>query len=754
MHILKNKEVSISFNDRGEVFSIKNILSDRELMIGSSYPFEVWTDVYGFLDQDPKEPDEFFRRKLAFDFTGCEVSENNMALTYSCDEALVTIGVKITGYEIGFTMELKKKVPSENVFLPVFPKIDGIDMDEEKGAKMLVMSKAGYVDKCWSARGGFYGNSRQMSAQFGCLFDDSTCFGILIKDQKFRGKDISYQKPCFEIRWVSEDRLGEGETLVLPETSFLVYSGSWFTTAEAYGDWFRATTNPDPVPKWVMEDSTYNAAFFSSGSYKDMWHMYITDPVTSRELACFCRRSGQTSDVTDGIHLPCGYLSKDGVWKRHTDGWNEIREDLGGAEAMRQGIEKIHKMGQHFTLYVEFYIVPMESELYEHKPEAIYWTTYDSKHQRMTIYQNEYYFHMCPGTGWADHMAEMVARLIRETGCDGVRLDSCGSRFAPCYSKHHPHESPYDYNKWTYDLIEKVAKAARAVNPDIHLSTEHPVDYFAIHLNSALYNYGLKEGPAPLSVALPHYRLISTNGGSVAQAANVLPSSSSLYTPWIEARQSVEHIFHYGKLLDDIKPQGDDEICRHLSLDGEDLIIFIKPDMDERTPGEPYLPKNQKNFISSIVCPLDYIPKEAFKINAIDGSVSKTTCYYDGQVLRIENNSPFALFLIRRDVGDAILNIEAKNISDKEIELSIDTPSNTVSSPIPAKINIPGLFEYEGFDGIDITVPGKVTVKFPDNCLNGKYRVNFSGDGIVSALKIVDVGTTIDNSQNTENYEG
>jgi hypothetical protein len=103
-------------------------------------------------------------------------------------------------------------------------------------------------------------------------------------------------------------------------------------------------------------------------------------------MSGYCRRSGQTPQAFG--------RPKDGVWYRHTDGWNDVREDLGGLEALKRGIEKIHKMGQHLTLYVEFYIVPMESELYDHKPHAVYWRVYDSNQNRDFEYSDEYYFYM------------------------------------------------------------------------------------------------------------------------------------------------------------------------------------------------------------------------------------------------------------------------------------------------------------------------------------------------------------------------
>jgi len=743
MNFLKNSSVSISFNENGELTSIKNLDNDREMLLKAGIPFEVWVDEYAFFDQEPKEPEEFFSKKLDFSYNGCETSEKEMTLTYSCSEAVVRVNVRIDGYEIGMDMELDKKIPSERKFLPVFPKINGIDMDEEKGARMLVMNKAGYVDKCWISRGGFYGNTRQHSAQFGCLFDESTCLGFLVKDLKFRGKDISYQKPCFEIRWISENRLGEGETLVLPETSFLVYKGSWMRTAEAYGDWFRENAKPDPVADSIIDDSVNyqpgmtkrlpgeHVASFGGwpafNTFDDLYEAHVYWPADKIEYSFFCQRSA------DAPHRVQNF---DGVWRRATDGWNQIRSDMGGVEAMRRGIAKLHKMDKHITFYIEGWLVPMESDLYIHKPEAITWLILDSKQNRMTIYGNEYYFHQCSGTGWADHVAEMVARLIRETDCDGVRLDSLGARFAPCYNKNHHHESPYDYNKWMFELLEKVSKAARAVKPDIILSTEHPVDYFAIHFNEAEHNYGVKDGPAPLTVALPHYRIVDLKGDILGQLTSLFPKGNHHYIPWIEAHRSVHNIYQRGKIREDAKTDTEGSVCRRLSLDGEDLLIFVRPDANEFINSNNKADLN-KNIITLVDCPLDYIPQEAYELDLIKGTTERLRCYYDGEEFHTKISSPLSLVYIRRDVGGALLNVSVEKTDECEYEFTVTTPSKTVKEPIPAIITIKELCYYEGYDAIECTVPGKVKVKFPKECVTGKYRALFSGEGITTAMKVV-----------------
>ena len=51
--------------------------------------------------------------------------------------------------------------------------------------------------------------------------------------------------------------------------------------------------------------------------------------------------------------------------RRHTDGWNTVRSDLGAApRACGKAWKKLHRMGRKITLYIEGLIVPTDSELF------------------------------------------------------------------------------------------------------------------------------------------------------------------------------------------------------------------------------------------------------------------------------------------------------------------------------------------------------------------------------------------------------
>ena len=92
--------------------------------------------------------------------------------------------------------------------------------------------------------------------------------------------------------------------------------------------------------------------------------------------------------------------------RRHTDGWNTVRSDLGGAASLRQGVEKLHRMGRKITLYIEGLIVPTDSELFEHIPSAKQWIIHNPDGSNNGPYTKSSWYHMCPGSAdWQDHVA-------------------------------------------------------------------------------------------------------------------------------------------------------------------------------------------------------------------------------------------------------------------------------------------------------------------------------------------------------------
>ncbi len=767
MTTIKNKFVSASFNDNGGLTSLKCLSTNRELLnktAAASSPFMIWTDTIIPNDTDfrksyideifPMEPSVLCKTALtpdSFTLSNCEQTADTLILTYTRENLQAVLTVRLVECEINLSLSITNISDKAEEIFTVFPALTDVNMDENKGAKMLAMIQAGCTVPCWAHRGGFYGNTRVQSAQFDCLFDKDTCLGLYIKDDKFSCKDFSYQKPSLEIRWAPGKTLAAGETITFPEVALLVYGGTWMRTARAYGDWFRAATNPKPTPEWLRTTTTYGGGWTRKkgeemdeprgGEYMDSMdelpNCYLSNATQIREFAFYCEISKRQFPYEE---------SPTGERHIHTDGWNEIRSDMGGMDSMVRGVKGVHKLKRFITLYIEGLLTPDESDLYVHIPEARDWVFHNTDQANTGSFMNEPWYAMCPGSGWADHLAQMAARLVRETDCDGIRLDCLGCHFKPCWNETHNHASTHDYNKWMLDLFEKVGNAVRAVKPDALLSTEYPVDYFSINFNHALsqmqddLGWHALRSAAPLCVALPHYRINSWAGGAVSQALQFMPMTNDGNPRWLETSHSIASMFLDSEVMPDPTVSRADALCHRARSAEGDLLIIARPDFPQRELTYTlsaweypaiHLKKIRAN--TKISLPLEYEPAEVFEFDIFSGEINEIPFAYDGATLSLNTMSLFGAIVIRREIGPAFLKCRAQ-VKDGKLELNVTSP--TLKSKVPAKVTIDCM---DGFGEVKVKVPGRIRVPLPENAVNGIYRVNIDGEAIMPTVKIVSI---------------
>jgi hypothetical protein len=79
-------------------------------------------------------------------------------------------------------------------------------------------------------------------------------------------------------------------------------------------------------------------------------------------------------------------------------------------------------------------------------------------------------------TEWQDYLARELARIVRETDCDVIYLDSVGMRSERCWNAQHAryHRPGDGWYQGVGEMLRKVRAAIKAVKPDCALLTEHP----------------------------------------------------------------------------------------------------------------------------------------------------------------------------------------------------------------------------------------------------------------------------------------
>lgn len=391
-----------------------------------------------------------------------------------------------------------------------FPCLDRVWPGQNRRMNLAtVQEQAGYVGPAHDYKGGVYGNGHEWSTQWYAVFDPDSggALGLIVEDPDVRNKRLWAGSATVRVTSFPEQELKPGQNLVLPPVWMKIYRGDWRPVAREYRTWFAQAFAPLQPPGWFRRSDGWTGDWFGkrggalmSGaiamdSFRDLPAAFLPNAIDHHEFAFHDR----------GCQFPVSTNAQGAPQYIHTTGDNVLREDLGGPQALREGVARVHKLGYHFTFYVEGYIVHESSEL-ARDGRARKWSIVNKNGSISGNYSEQGFYHMCPAcVEWQDHLAARCGQLVRETGADGVRLDSLGFYFLPCYNPAHKHPHPFVYNDGLRQLLGKVSHAIREANPEAVLTTEAPVDFYAAHAHGALQSFSPREIPL-MRVALPNYR--------------------------------------------------------------------------------------------------------------------------------------------------------------------------------------------------------------------------------------------------------
>jgi len=146
-----------------------------------------------------------------------------------------------------------------------------------------------------------------------------------------------------------------------------------------------------------------------------------------------------------------------------------VREDLGGAEALREGVRKVHELGGRIILYIEPFIVTRTSAVGRAYGPA--WCMKDAGGRPKTYYGYAKYYLMWPseGSGWTEYICGVAERLVRDCGVDGFHLDSYGCQWG--LEDGDPRHKG-SFNEGTIDLVRQMRSRIQAIRSDAIIMLE------------------------------------------------------------------------------------------------------------------------------------------------------------------------------------------------------------------------------------------------------------------------------------------
>ncbi|HPO16245.1 MAG TPA: DUF6259 domain-containing protein [Candidatus Hydrogenedentes bacterium] len=760
--VLENEYCRISFDQkRGGLISIANtILGDECLKAGKNCrrPFRLFTDLtkefeIGHNEKYQltfEEPSAITRGILQPDTCSSVKSRKRrrtLRLIYDANGFKIEMRIALESDSgvSNWHLDVTNTGTSVREILVCFPYLDGILLGPDPQNNLATaMDQAGLILPAWERPGGVFGESNQMSMQWHAIWDPAThsALGMLFMDAEARSKRLVLEASTASIalHYFPPVRLKPGASYTAPPMRLMIYHGDWRPAARAYRIWHDKTFPSPTPPAWFrVSDGNTGTHFKKAGpgiapgysgqvvlnSFRELPAAHLQAPVDNWEYAFYCRTS---------------MLNEGKAYSPHTDGDNIIREDLGGAEAMREGIAGIHRLGLHTTLYVEGYVVHKESELVK-SGNGLQWSIMRKDGTITCPYESQGFYPMCPGSvEWQDHLAAMTARLLRETGADAIRLDSLGFYYLPCYNPAHHHDSPFGYNQWLQQLLAKVHRAVTKVKPDVLLLTEGPADWFAPWVHGALTSRCPRE-LSPMRLALSAFRPYVYASGALWGSLSGFPGGPSasrdkhsLDWHWVCAQFPVHEALIWGDVSDRIPSSSDPEIvARSFIGEGYWAVVVARPAcQDSIWPSGTGISSKHSPYVVSI-------PGLDYRVNNAAFCDIETLCWKPlafeqcGNTITCALESNWALVVLHHPKGPRIIDFSPLPPVSPGASIEIQPISLDETSRRRITINAPGLIPSP----IPATCPEAITLVIPANALPGNYPITISGEHILGTKRFL-----------------
>ena len=492
-----------------------------------------------------------------------------------------TFTCRATGDELRFELELENTGSVPYRFLSAFPHFAGIALSERSADDYFLFPHGGGTlsnrnaalrsvygtDGCWWQMIDLFSPERGGGLYLRCDDPKALYKGFALR----KGKDVQNRyilkhgytpgrDPKLQFTDALEEKEGigisidyqeynraPGAKLKLPAACLGTHGGNWKTAMERYAAWSKKTWPPRPPSPLLAKFWNLHGGIGHTLSTAAFTTSYLNPTEQIIEQDSYWTLSKRAPWGSSWEEFDKALKSKGGrilSWKDPVTGkrlyplnrgdYDGYNPDWGGLEAFRTYIRKVKETGRPVTLYTDPVIAchntengPLLAEKYgvinpdwrDPRPVPM-----APKAPVVTAYYS--YCLDINAKGYPEWIAKTMARLCRETGVDGIRLDEYGHRGYICLSNKHEHLfGEAGQNAWLEAVchsIKLVRQEFEKINPDLIIMTEFPGhDRMASLLDGALsYNTCRRIGPlAPLPLNLfrmyfPECKLfeISVNG--------------------------------------------------------------------------------------------------------------------------------------------------------------------------------------------------------------------------------------------------
>lgn len=273
----------------------------------------------------------------------------------------------------------------------------------------------------------------------------------------------------------------------LPSASIAMVVGDWHKSISSYRQWFRSWAHKRPSPSKLAGKvsclGTWMKSCHNTEGYSAEYPEYYKGNIA--EFYGWWEQKKITPEfIEENKKLAMKQANKE--WKpwRQYEGYlfgncgdygsQGYNERWGGLPAFKKHLSDTKQQGITSTLYTEGILADVTTEVgRKHGSE---WGVIKKDG---TYLWNYNLWNMCVDTvGWGDYLAQTAQRLVRETGCDGIRFDQFGHAGWVCHSTNHVHTFALPgHNAWVQaetDICRRVREAMDKVDESSVLMTEYP----------------------------------------------------------------------------------------------------------------------------------------------------------------------------------------------------------------------------------------------------------------------------------------
>ena len=512
-----------------ELLSLRCAETDRDVLAHPEYThlfrLKIGDSVYGCRDGE---------------VTGFEMESTGFGVTVSLADTGVQCRFRAAAEpdELRVGLEVRNHGDANVQFHAAFPHLAGLQLSADSAADYYLFPWGGGIiadapaslrtaygeNTCWwqmidlfspARGGGIYLRCDDSTGLYKCpalrkgesmpadFSLDETGSGYLRPEMQWKNALDPAPGLALAFDYLRRDR-GPGRSFKVPDACIGTHAGDWRNAMHVYADWARRTWPPRPYPSklttcWhIVAPGWGQSPLFKDGEYRTD---YITPRNDVAEMMSWWSWSdkGPWATAMDKLEEELG--SK--LFKRYESYWvkepasgkmmyplnrgdyDGYMSQWGGLPALRAHIERVRTAGGVPMFYTDPILACANTKL---------GSTYGPTHGIMNPDWKDGYecpktppgyvgsygsYNMCLDTEWySAWVAQTMARVCRETGVDGVRLDEYGHRGYVCRSDRHEHIfAELGHNAWLQALarnVRQVHAAMDKVRPGLLLTTEFP----------------------------------------------------------------------------------------------------------------------------------------------------------------------------------------------------------------------------------------------------------------------------------------